>query len=255
MQQKSLAKWWREEDLTGGVCTARLRIEMKTVLEVWCFGVWPCTHEYRLLWGGGGAAVLLRFPWWCFPKHSAIRGPEDLVWVKLTTAFVNGGWEARFLIRHWKLNVRSFCKDRKVCGAHKGSGRVCMNRHWARHLCTELNALPLDGAVPYHRGWFWILHWLRWWLHLLFSIFSRMLGVLLSVWLFLLVRRLLLPLRFLNGYFKLYLSELIMSMWYKDLESQALKFKRWRCCHSSCPALTLPSFCVCLRPLFSAFPQ
>lgn len=67
--------------------------------------------------------------------------------------------------------------------------------------------------------------------------------------------RLLLPLRFLNGYFKLYLSELIMSMWYKDLETQALKFKWWRCCHSSCPALTLPSFCVCLRPLFSAFPQ
>lgn len=38
-----------------------------------------------------------------------------------------------------------------------------------------------------------------------------------------LVRRLLLPLRFLNGYFKLYLSELIMSMWYKDLEIQVME--------------------------------
>lgn len=43
-----------------------------------------------------------------------------------------------------------------------------------------------------------------------------------------LVRRLLLPLRFLNGYFKLHLSELIMSKWYKNLETQALKFKLWR---------------------------
>lgn len=76
----------------------------------------------------------------------------------------------------------------------------CSSRSWAWHPHMIISSLRLDEAVPAHRGW------LCWWLHLSFRIFSRMLGLLLfsPYYCPFLARRLLLPLKFLNGYFNLH---------------------------------------------------
>lgn len=84
----------------------------------------------------------------------------------------------------------------------------CSSRYWAWHLHMVISSLRLNEAVPEQRGW------LCWWLHLSYHIFSRMLGLLLFPPFYcpLLARRLLLPLKFLNGYFNLHL------LWANDVQ-------------------------------------
>lgn len=139
---QSSATWRWEEDLTGGVCTARLRVKMKTVLEVWGFGVCPCTRQYNYFRGGERfCSGVLGNAFW----KSASSDPEDLAWVKLMPAFVNG---EGFLIRHWKLNVGSFCKGKTktylvLTVGVDGSAAGCAWAGTERGICACSSAVYL----------------------------------------------------------------------------------------------------------------